>query len=331
MGAIGVHHTETSEGGWDGPANEARLNADGTAAYYRRAFAWQDPEGDPETKAAYRFIHHEVSGDGTIGAANLRAASTGIGVLNGGRGGTTIPAGDRRGVYNHLAAHLKDADKEVPELKSSRQDAKTPGDSEVERRVSVGALEVRESADGGAPVIAGYAAVFNQWSEDLGGFVERIEPGFFAPVLGSDVRALWQHDPAHVLGRTTNGTLRLAEDATGLAVEIHPPLTGWATDALVSLRRGDVSGMSFGFTVDEDRWMSETKGPAQRTLVRAKELYDVSPVTFPAYPQTSVSVRQHLADLRAEADGAGEDNVVEDLTRAREDLKRRIKIRQREV
>jgi len=74
MGAIGVHHTETSEGGWDGPANEARLNADGTAAYYRRAFAWQDPEGDPETKAAYRFIHHEVSGDGTMSAMLARLA-----------------------------------------------------------------------------------------------------------------------------------------------------------------------------------------------------------------------------------------------------------------
>lgn len=116
MGAIGVHHTETSDEAWDGPANEARLRLGEDEAYYRKAFAWQDPEGDAGTKAAYKFIHHAVSSAGEIGAANLTACSTGIGVLNGGRGGTTIPSGDRRGVYNHLAAHLRDADREPPEL-----------------------------------------------------------------------------------------------------------------------------------------------------------------------------------------------------------------------
>jgi len=116
--AVAIHHTPTSDGPWDGPANEARAKSGESEDYYRNIFAWQDPEGDPETKAAWRFIHHEVSEDGTPGAANLRACSTGIGVLNGGRGGTTIPAADREGVYRHLAAHLADAEKEVPELTS---------------------------------------------------------------------------------------------------------------------------------------------------------------------------------------------------------------------
>lgn len=117
--AISSHSTATSDESWDGPANERRLRNDGGAAYLRRAYAWQDPDGDPERKATYRFIHHEVSGDGAVGAANMRACSTGIAVLNGGRGGTTIPASDRRGVYAHLARHMRDGDRDVPELRSS--------------------------------------------------------------------------------------------------------------------------------------------------------------------------------------------------------------------
>ena len=84
--AIPPHSTDTSEGAWDGPANEARLRNDESAAYYRRAYAWVDPDGDPDTKAAYRFIHHEVDADGNIGAANIQACITAIGILNGGRG-----------------------------------------------------------------------------------------------------------------------------------------------------------------------------------------------------------------------------------------------------
>lgn len=114
--AVGPHSTPTSESAWDGPANEARVETDQPTAYYRKVYAWQDPEGDPATKAGWRFIHHEVAGDGTPGAANLTACSTGIGILNGGRGGTTIPAADRQGVYNHLAKHLRDGDREPPTL-----------------------------------------------------------------------------------------------------------------------------------------------------------------------------------------------------------------------
>jgi HK97 family phage prohead protease len=196
----------------------------------------------------------------------------------------------------------------------------------MERRIAAGKLELREGADG--PVIAGYAAVFDVWSEDLGGFIERILPGFFAPVLGDDIRALWQHDASLVLGRTRNGTLRLAEDATGLAVEISPPDSQWARDAVVSIRRGDVSQMSFSFKAAQEQWEPVQAGPAQRTLIRAAALYDVSPVTFAAYPTTSVGVRQHVDDLRAQVErAAGLDRAREDLTRAREDLRLRLKTR----
>jgi HK97 family phage prohead protease len=129
-GAIGSHSTPTTDAAWDGPANETRVRSGEDLAYYRRIYAWRDPDGDPEVKSTYKFIHHMVDGDGNPGAANIRACQTGIGVLNGGRGGTTIPDADRKGVYNHLAKHLRDADVEPPELKIRGSDSEG-GEGEV--------------------------------------------------------------------------------------------------------------------------------------------------------------------------------------------------------
>lgn len=149
--------------------------------------------------------------------------------------------------------------------------------------------------EGAPPLITGYAAVFNRPSENLGGFVEIIRPGAFARTIQTeDIRALWQHNPEYVLGRTKNGTLRLREDEIGLRIEIDAPDTQIGRDAVASIQRGDVDQMSFMFEVVADEW--EQGAPVKRTLVEVK-LYDVSPVTFPAYPQTSVSVRQHVAEL----------------------------------
>jgi 2'-5' RNA ligase len=128
FGAVGSHDTSTSDGDWDGPANEARLPSPMPVATARNAYAWIDDsrvEDGELVKDAGRFIHHEVSADGRPGAANLTACSTGIGILNGGRGGTTIPAADRQGVYDHLAAHLRDADREPPPLQAQVKDAVT--------------------------------------------------------------------------------------------------------------------------------------------------------------------------------------------------------------
>jgi len=116
--ALPRHRTATTDAAWDGPANEARARSGEDEAYYRRIYAWRDPDGGPTVKASYKFIHHQVGGDGNPGAANVRGCQTAIGVLNGGRGGTTIPDADRQGVWNHLAGHLRDADLEPPELKS---------------------------------------------------------------------------------------------------------------------------------------------------------------------------------------------------------------------
>jgi HK97 family phage prohead protease len=165
----------------------------------------------------------------------------------------------------------------------------------MERRVIAAEMEVRAGAEDTPPQIVGYAAVFNSLSQVLWGFREKIAPGAFGASLADDVRALWNHDTAYVLGRTAAGTLRLSEDAKGLRVEIDPPETALAASFVESIRRGDVSQMSFGFSVLEDTWDEDDQGQMIRTLLKVK-LYEVSPVTFPAYTETEVGVRALLGD-----------------------------------
>lgn len=158
-----------------------------------------------------------------------------------------------------------------------------------ERRVfTVSKLEARTANDKRS--LVGHAAVFNQVA-DLGGFNEICAPGAFSKSIGADdIRALFNHDPNYVLGRNKAGTLKLSEDAQGLAVDITPPDTQFARDLAVSIERGDVTQMSFGFETIADEWMKNAAGEYTRTLVEVK-LWDVSPVTFPAYQQTDIAAR----------------------------------------
>lgn len=164
-------------------------------------------------------------------------------------------------------------------------------------------LRVERDDDDEAVKITGHAAVFNKLSEDLGGFREKIAPGAFKDALDADVRALWNHDRSVVLGRTKSGTLRLKEDKVGLQVEIDPPDTQAARDLITLMERGDVDQMSFGFRTVDDVW-EKVDGENIRTLKKV-ELIDVSPVTFPAYPQTDVAVRGFQEWQQAEAATAG--------------------------
>lgn len=163
-----------------------------------------------------------------------------------------------------------------------------------EERVFPLTVEVR-AAEGDEPTkIVGHAAVFNRWSEDLGGFRERILPGAFARTIGeADIRSLFNHDPNFVLGRTKSGTLSLAEDRKGLSIEAIAPETDTIRDlVLAPLRRGDVDQASFSFRTVRDNWREPKKdgGLWERDLLEVG-LYDVGPVTFPAYPQTDMGVR----------------------------------------
>lgn len=162
-----------------------------------------------------------------------------------------------------------------------------------ERRSVTTPVELR--ADGGKLTAAGYAAVFNKLSQNLGGFVEQVAPGAFAKTIQEqDIRALFNHDENAVLGRNMSGTLRLSEDGTGLTYEIDLPDTTAGRDVARLLERKDVSGSSFGFRMIADEWGETDTGFPLRTL-RQVSLRDVGPVTFPAYSDSTSALRS-LAD-----------------------------------
>lgn len=171
--------------------------------------------------------------------------------------------------------------------------------NEIERRILESVVEVRQGdGDDAGPVLRGYAAVFGQESDDLGGFVEVIEAGAFDDVLGQDVRALWNHNNDYVLGRTVSNTLCLSVDGVGLRYEVTPPNAQWARDALETIRRGDVTQSSFAFRVDRNTWENLGGNVVRRRIQHLSRLFDVSPVTYPAYLETSAEVRAMVAQVR---------------------------------
>jgi HK97 family phage prohead protease len=158
-----------------------------------------------------------------------------------------------------------------------------------ERRVIQCELRLEERADR-PPMLVGYAAVFGKRSVDLGGFTEEVAPGAFAKSIRSDdVVAAVNHDSSLILGRTSAKTLALSEDENGLRMEIDLPDTSVGRDIAVTVKRGDMKGASFKFRTISDDWKMLDGNP-HRTLIEAK-LYDVGPVTFPAYPDTSLAMR----------------------------------------
>lgn len=202
-----------------------------------------------------------------------------------------------------------------------------PGEKEI-RCYKCPELRIVKFDDEPAKIV-GHAAVFDIDSEDMG-FVERIAPGAFKNALArSDARALFNHDSNIILGRQSAGTLKLKEDDVGLLMEATPPDTQLVRDmVLAPIERGDITQQSFGFTVEKDEWTEERSGTVTkrnyadiekgirekrsfgrlvRTIIEVKEVFDVSPVTFPAYPDTTVGLRSFklFKDLGNATVGAG--------------------------
>ena len=173
--------------------------------------------------------------------------------------------------------------------------------SDLERRFTVGRVELR-AAGTDKRTFGGYAAKFNTQSKNLGGFIERIDPGFFNKSRGDgwpDVIARYNHDDAFMLGTTASGSLRLATDNIGLQYEVDPPDSLPLVYELV--QRGDVSKSSFAFQMFEDDWAASDQGFPMRTLVSGK-LVDVAPVNIPAYDDTSVGLRSLAAKFQVEVE-----------------------------
>lgn len=303
MGAIRPHKTEVdNESEWDGA--KAVSEAPNDADVLRYMHAWVDDEGDPDAKQSYKFPHHEPR----IGApAVIAAVNNALARLS----QADISEEDRAGVERHLRKHRDDAGLEE----------KASGEQLIEMRTM--GYELRaEVAENEPTTLTGYAAVFNQWSEDIGGFREIILPGAFdRAISNADVRALINHDPNYVLGRTTSGTLRLEEDEIGLRVEIKLPNTQYANDLVMMMKRGDINQMSFGFSVDKDRWYEED-GSMRREVYSISRLYDVSVVTFPAYPQTIAQARDVLKARAVGGSAILEDGAPTDDDRQEQSLER---------
>jgi uncharacterized protein len=160
------------------------------------------------------------------------------------------------------------------------------------RYVPAPELVTEERAGTPVTVVRGTAVFFNQLSHDLGGFREMFAPGAFDDVLDGDTVALLNHDINSLLGRTVSGTCRLMQDETGLHYEFDVPNTSTGKDTEVLMKRGDISQSSFSFSIQKDKWERDADNNEIRTVEKVKRLYDVSPVVFPAYPQTISQVAQ---------------------------------------
>jgi HK97 family phage prohead protease len=196
--------------------------------------------------------------------------------------------------------------------------------------MTVDDLEIREEegTEGRATTIVGHPILYGVWSEDLGGFRERILPGAASKtILESDIRVLFNHDPNYVLGRTKSGTAELTEQAKGIKMRATPPDTQTIRDLVIEpMRRGDITQMSFAFRVAGPSWNNRDGGkpPAgtgeiwnadytEREILQL-QMFDASVVTFPAYAQTDVAARM----LPGLLDGVGIDwaALVSAITRS---------------
>ena len=161
-----------------------------------------------------------------------------------------------------------------------------------EKRFTSNDIEVRK-LDDGTELIEGYAIVFDSDSRNLGGFIEQIDPGALDNTDTSDVVALFNHDNNIVLGRTP-ATLSLTIDKRGLRYSITPPDTMAAKDLLTSIKRNDIRGSSFQFSIakDGDKWNEPAERGMlwERKITNISKLWDVSPVTVPAYEATDTTV-----------------------------------------
>lgn len=206
---------------------------------------------------------------------------------------------------------------------ATRQPDQRKAPAREQRVFALRNLEVRAAKDeDGAIPIEGYAAVFNSRSHVLydwwtGSFVEEIEPGAFAKTIADgDVRLLINHDPNLILARTRSDTLQLEEDSVGLRVNADMGATSYAQDLAISMRRGDISQMSFAFRVIKDEWAETEEGLPLRRLLEL-HLFDASVVTFPAYEETEAGLRSRQFDSESDVEQFLNTLISQEITPAR--------------
>jgi hypothetical protein len=268
-------------------------------------FAWVDPDGDQETKSAYKFPHHMVSGDGKVGAANTRAASAGIAVLNGGRGGANIPDSDRKGIYAHLAKHIRDAGKEPSELKDWEYDASTDGPLFDRLQADVGEqksevkyvplfdLKEIDSDDGS---FSGHAAVFG--NVDLQG--DRIRRGAFADSI-AESSGRWPILMGHITSRIVGFSTGATEDAHGLFVtgEFTPDSDEGRNAYAIARHAARLKqplGLSIGYSIREGG--ADLNSETGVRNLTALTVHEFSVAAVPANPRARIARVKGLESVR---------------------------------
>lgn len=192
--------------------------------------------------------------------------------------------------------------------------------SNQETRCYMGEVRAEIGEENQATHIIGLGSVFDSRSELMYGFKEIIKPGAFDDVLNDDVRGLFNHDPNYILGRTTAGTLSLSVNERGLVYDITAPGTQTIRDlVLAPMQRGDINQSSFAFRVarDGEDWYQDDEGVIIREIHKFSRLFDVSPVTYPAYQDAGAAVRSMEAWKEARNGGDLQKAVNQKLARER--------------
>lgn len=335
MPAVATHHTATSDATWDAGANTKNIPSDASASVLGDVYAWKPTGDDADSKSNWKFPHHFVDADGKPGAASTVACSAVVGALNGGRGGANIPSGDRRGVYNHVIAHLKDsgvATEDLPELKMAptrpartRWNIDTPLATLRERRTGMRGqrerlhrsarveLRAKPNGTGGTSyAFEGYAAAFENpfemWDWWGDPYMEVLGAGSCNRTLANqaDVQFLIGHDESSIpLARTKSGTMTLSADSHGLAVAV-PSLDGAnpLVQALASaMDRGDMDEMSIGFIATQQQWSPDF---SERRITEINlNRGDVSMVCWAANPAANGATMRPVQVSEAAARAAG--------------------------
>ena len=227
----------------------------------------------------------------------------------------------------------------TPELIDSQRDIKIwdkkYNNITMEKRIYN--LESRiEKREDGKEVVIGYGSVFNSRSENLGGFYEYIDPNAITneTIKNSDVRALINHDPNLILARSKNGegNLKLSIDERGLRYEYEMPDLSYARDLSINLKNGNISQSSFAFTIasNGEKWDTDKEGRDIRTITKIDRLFDISSVTYPAYPDASsdlVVAQRSLSLYKENKEKKEEENdlVMRSLAKLKIELVKRKK------
>lgn len=188
-----------------------------------------------------------------------------------------------------------------------------------------GKLEYRDAQEDSPRIISGYAAVFEEWSNPIWWFKEKIQRDAFQDCDFTKCVACFNHNTDSILARYSSGTLKLEVDQVGLRFEFEVPNTTVGNDMYELVKRGDISQCSFAFVVEEDSWKyAEGNELDERTIVKISQLWDVSLVTYPAYEGTSVDARSADFDKLLEKKNQHLAKIQEDKIKADSESRARI-------